>query len=129
MFASEREADLSAVCPLLVAFYMLCYTPFMMSEVTFSFKHTKKRQLVVVEFPRLGFVFLHQLILLGRKDLSPAPTWLRTLSSVMSYLDCGLNPLIYFYHQDFREAFLAQLWTIREDSSEPVLTSITKREP
>ncbi|XP_029706476.1 red-sensitive opsin [Takifugu rubripes] len=97
---SEHEADLSAVCPLLVAFYMLCYTPFMMSE----------------------------LILLGRTDLSPAPTWLRTLASVMSYLDCGLNPLIYFYHQDFREAFLALLWTNRKDSSEPVLTSITQRE-
>ncbi|TWW59411.1 hypothetical protein D4764_06G0009410, partial [Takifugu flavidus] len=100
LFASEHEADLSAVCPLLVAFYMLCYTPFMMSE----------------------------LILLGRTDLSPAPTWLRTLASVMSYLDCGLNPLIYFYHQDFREAFLALLWTNRKDSSEPVLTSITQRE-
>lgn len=60
-------------------------------------------------------------------DLSPAPDWLRTLSSVMSYLDCGLNPLIYCSHQDFREAGLALLWTNRKSSSEPVLTSITKR--
>lgn len=84
--------------------------------------------MVVGLFPQLDFVFFHQLILLGRTDLSPAPTWLRTLASVMSYLDCGLNPLIYFYHQDFQKAFLTLLWTNRKDSSEPVLTSITQRE-
>ncbi|XP_063739910.1 parapinopsin isoform X2 [Eleginops maclovinus] len=97
--SDDDAADLSSVSPLLVSFYMLCYTPFFVSE----------------------------LILLGRKDLSPAPDWLRTLSSVMSYLDCGLNPLIYCSHQDFREAGLALLWTNRKPSSEPVLTSITKR--
>lgn len=71
-------------------------------------------------------LFLHQLILLGRMDLSPAPDWLRTLSSVMSYLDCSLNPLIYCSHQDFREAGLALLWTRRKLlSSDPVLTAIT----
>ncbi|KAJ4944260.1 hypothetical protein JOQ06_012805 [Pogonophryne albipinna] len=96
---SDDAVDLSSVSPLLVCFYMLCYTPFFVSE----------------------------LILLGRRDLSPAPDWLRTLSSVMSYLDCGLNPLIYCSHQDFREAGLALLWTNRKPSSEPVLTSITKR--
>lgn len=68
----------------------------------------------------------HQLILLGRMDLSPAPDWLRTLSSVMSYLDCSLNPLIYYSHQDFREVGLALLWTNRKPSSDPVLTAITK---
>ncbi|KAL7404723.1 hypothetical protein ABVT39_018544 [Epinephelus coioides] len=97
---NSDEEDLSAVTPLLVASYMLCYTPFVVSE----------------------------LILLGRMDLSPAPDWLRTLSSVMSYLDCGLNPLIYCSHQDFREAGLALLWTNRKTSSEPVLTSITKHD-
>ncbi|XP_037620077.1 parapinopsin [Sebastes umbrosus] len=97
---SDNEADLSAVCPLLVASYMFCYTPFVVSE----------------------------LILLGRMDLSPAPDWLRTLSSVMSYLDCGLNPLIYCSHQNFREAGLALLWTNRKPSSEPVLTYITKHD-
>ncbi|XP_070767829.1 pinopsin [Enoplosus armatus] len=97
---SNDEADLSAVTPLLVASYMLCYTPFVVSE----------------------------LILLGRMDLSPAPDWLRTLSSVMSYLDCGLNPLIYCSHPDFREAGLALLWTNRKPSSEPVLTAITKHD-
>ncbi|XP_035492964.2 visual pigment-like receptor peropsin [Scophthalmus maximus] len=97
---SDDEADLSAVTPLLVASYMFCYTPFAVSE----------------------------LILLGRLDLSPAPDWLRTLSSVMSYLDCGLNPLIYCSHQDFREAGLALLWTSRKPQSEPVLTAIVKRE-
>ncbi|XP_029298846.1 galanin receptor type 1 [Cottoperca gobio] len=97
---SDDEADLSAVSPLLVSSYMLCYTPFVVSE----------------------------LILLGRMDLSPAPDWLRTLSSVMSYLDCSLNPLIYYSHQDFREAGLALLWTNRKPSSEPVLTSITKHD-
>lgn len=71
-------------------------------------------------------LFLHQLILLGRMDLSPAPDWLRTLSSVMSYLDCSLNPLIYCSHEDFREAGLALLWTRRKLlSSDPVLTAIT----
>ncbi|XP_029377627.1 galanin receptor type 1 [Echeneis naucrates] len=97
---SDHEADLSAVTPLLVASYVFCYTPFTVSE----------------------------LILLGRLDLSPAPDWLRTLSSVMSYLDCGLNPLIYCSHQDFREAGLALLWTKRKPQSEPVLTAITKHE-
>uniref|UniRef100_A0A3Q3FVG7 Si:dkey-9i23.8 n=1 Tax=Labrus bergylta TaxID=56723 RepID=A0A3Q3FVG7_9LABR len=92
--------DLSEVTPLLVASYMFCYTPFVVSE----------------------------LILLGRMDLLPAPDWLRTLSSVMSYLDCGLNPLIYCSHQDFREAGLALLWTNRKPPSEPVLTAITKHE-
>lgn len=71
-------------------------------------------------------LFLHQLILLGRMDLSPAPDWLRTLSSVMSYLDCSLNPLIYCSHQGFREAGLALLWTRRKQlSSDPILTAIT----
>ncbi|KAI3353220.1 hypothetical protein L3Q82_019259, partial [Scortum barcoo] len=97
---SDDEADLSAVTPLLVASYILCYTPFVMSE----------------------------LILLGRMDLSPAPNWLRTLSSVISYLDCGLNPLIYCSHRDFREAGLALLWTNRKPSSEPVLVAITKQD-
>ncbi|KAM4750910.1 uncharacterized protein FYW61_005853 [Anableps anableps] len=97
---SDEEADLSEVAPLLVASYMICYTPFFMSE----------------------------LILLGRMDLTPAPDWLRTLSSVMSYLDCCLNPLIYFSHQNFREAGLALLWTRkpRKPVLEPVLTAITK---
>ncbi|XP_036928067.1 parapinopsin [Acanthopagrus latus] len=95
---SDDEVDLSAVTPLLVASYLLCYTPFVVSE----------------------------LILLGRMNLSPAPDWLRTLSSVMSYLDCGLNPLIYCSHQDFREAGLALLWSKRKPRSEPVLTAITK---
>ncbi|KAF7652416.1 hypothetical protein LDENG_00097190 [Lucifuga dentata] len=95
---SDDEEDLSSVTPLLVAFYILCYTPFAVSE----------------------------LILLGRMDLSPAPDWLRTLSSVMSYLDCSLNPLIYCSHQDFREVGLALLWTNRKLPSEPVLTGLTK---
>ncbi|XP_051242110.1 beta-1 adrenergic receptor isoform X3 [Dicentrarchus labrax] len=97
---SDDDADLSAITPLLVASYTLCYTPFVVSE----------------------------LILLGRLDLSPAPDWLRTLSSVMSYLDCSLNPLIYCSHQDFREAGLALLWTNRKAPSEPVLTAITKHD-
>ncbi|XP_035814465.2 uncharacterized protein si:dkey-9i23.8 isoform X2 [Amphiprion ocellaris] len=95
---SDEEADLSEVAPLLVASYTICYTPFVVSE----------------------------LILLGRMDLSPAPDWLRTLSSVMSYLDCGLNPLIYCTHQSFREAGLALLWTKRKPMSEPVLTAVIK---
>uniref|UniRef100_A0A3P8WB28 Si:dkey-9i23.8 n=1 Tax=Cynoglossus semilaevis TaxID=244447 RepID=A0A3P8WB28_CYNSE len=82
----DEDTDLSAVSPLLVACYVLCYSPF--------------------------------LILLGRQDLSPAPTWLRTVSSVMSYLDCALNPLIYCSHQDFREAGLALLWTSRKLSAQ-----------
>eukprot|EP00063_Salmo_salar_P075925 XP_014050760.1 PREDICTED: parapinopsin-like isoform X3 [Salmo salar] len=93
--------DLSSVTPLIVAFYLFCYTPLAVSE----------------------------LILLGRLDLSPAPDWLRTLSSVMSYLDCGLNPIIYCANQDFREAGLALFWTSRKLLfSEPVLTSVTKLE-
>ncbi|XP_046901403.1 galanin receptor type 1 [Hypomesus transpacificus] len=88
--------DLSSVTPLVVASYLLCYTPFALSE----------------------------LILLGRFDLSPAPDWLRTVSSVMSYMDCGLNPLIYFTNQNFREAGLALLWTHKKSFSDPVLTSL-----
>ncbi|XP_029951098.1 beta-1 adrenergic receptor-like [Salarias fasciatus] len=96
-----EETDLSEVSPLLASVYVACYTPFFVSE----------------------------LILLGRPDLSPAPDWLRTLSSVMSYLDCGLNPLIYCCHQDFRQAGLALLWTRRAVLSEPVLTAACKVEP
>ncbi|XP_034157315.2 beta-1 adrenergic receptor [Pangasianodon hypophthalmus] len=94
-----RQTDLSSVTPLLVGTYLVCYTPFTVSE----------------------------LILLGRLDLSPSPEWLRTLSAVMAYLDCSLNPIIYCTNQDFREAVLALLWTSRKSSfPEPVLTSITK---
>ncbi|XP_047668596.1 beta-1 adrenergic receptor [Tachysurus fulvidraco] len=94
-----RPTDLSSVTPLLVGTYLLCYTPFILSEM----------------------------IMLGRLDLSPSPEWLRTLSSVMAYLDCSVNPIIYCINQDFREAILALLWTSRKSSlPEPVLTSITK---
>ncbi|MBN3305402.1 OPSB protein, partial [Amia calva] len=92
------DEDLSSVTPLLVAVYFLCYTPFVLSE----------------------------LILLGRLDLSPAPDWLRTLSSVMAYLDCVLNPLIYCTNQDFREAVLGVLWTNRKAKVQPVLTSVVR---
>lgn len=36
---SDDEADLSAVTPLLVASYMLCYTPFAVAEVTHALNH------------------------------------------------------------------------------------------
>lgn len=35
----DDEADLSAVTPLLVASYMLCYTPFAVSEVIYALTH------------------------------------------------------------------------------------------
>ncbi|KAM9476644.1 beta-4C adrenergic receptor isoform 2-T3 [Clarias gariepinus] len=96
---SARQTDLSSVTPLLVGTYLLCYTPFTMSE----------------------------LILLGRMDLTLSPEWLRTLSSIMAYLDCCLNPIIYCTNQDFREAVLALLWTNRKSVfPEPVLISVTK---
>ncbi|CAL8329298.1 unnamed protein product [Lota lota] len=94
----NEDDDMSSVTPLLVVFYLLCYTPFALSE----------------------------LILLGKHDLSPAPYWLRTLSSVVSYLDCGLNPLIYCSHRNFREAGLALLWTSRKSFADPTLTGITQ---
>lgn len=37
----DDEADLSAVTPLLVSSYMLCYTPFAVSEVTCALTHYK----------------------------------------------------------------------------------------
>ncbi|XP_063076553.1 visual pigment-like receptor peropsin [Engraulis encrasicolus] len=98
---SSSSDDLSSVTPLLVSFYLLCYTPFAVSE----------------------------LILLGRLDLSPSPEWLRTFSSVVAYLDCGLNPILYCTNQDFRQALLALLWTSRKLSlpePEPELTRITR---
>ncbi|XP_056586411.1 melanopsin [Triplophysa dalaica] len=95
------EDDLSSVTPLLVILYLLCYAPFTASE----------------------------LILLGRLDLSPSPDWLRSLSSVMAYLDCGLNPFIYCTNKEFREAVLILLWNNKKlHHSEPVLTGITKLE-
>lgn len=45
LFASEHEADLSAVGLLLVASDMLRYTPSMMSEVAFFIQYIKKRQM------------------------------------------------------------------------------------
>ncbi|XP_023701080.2 protein trapped in endoderm-1 [Paramormyrops kingsleyae] len=95
---SRDPDDLSSVTPLLVSFYLLCYTPFAVSE----------------------------LVLLGRLDQSPAPDWLRTLSSVTAYLDCGINPFIYCTNQDFRVAMMGLLWTNRKAPSEPVLTAVAK---
>ncbi|KAJ8000906.1 hypothetical protein DPEC_G00185250 [Dallia pectoralis] len=95
--------DLCSVTPLVVVFYLFCYTPFAVSE----------------------------LILLGSLDLSPAPYWIRTLSSVMSYLDCVLNPIIYSTNRDFREAGLALFWSTCRKSislSDPVLTVMNRLE-
>ncbi|XP_017565674.1 C5a anaphylatoxin chemotactic receptor 1 [Pygocentrus nattereri] len=98
---SISPADLSSVTPLLVVSYMLCYTPFAVSEM----------------------------ILLARLDLSPSPEWLRTLASIMAYLDCSLNPIIYCTNQGFREALLALLWNKRKSGfPEPVLTCMKKLE-
>ncbi|XP_051242109.1 parapinopsin isoform X2 [Dicentrarchus labrax] len=138
---SDDDADLSAITPLLVASYTLCYTPFVVSEVTLTtYTHETTHEPLYLHAHRVNTnlstyrlsisssTLTNQLILLGRLDLSPAPDWLRTLSSVMSYLDCSLNPLIYCSHQDFREAGLALLWTNRKAPSEPVLTAITKHD-
>ncbi|KPP62624.1 Visual pigment-like receptor peropsin-like [Scleropages formosus] len=92
--------DLSSVTPLLVTCYLLCYTPFALSE----------------------------LALLGRRDLSPVPAWLRTLSSLTAYLDCGLNPLIYCTNREFRGAVFGLLWTGAGASPEPVLTALARRD-
>ncbi|XP_028831602.1 C5a anaphylatoxin chemotactic receptor 1 [Denticeps clupeoides] len=97
----NNQDDLSSVAPLLVFFYLLCYSPFAASE----------------------------LLLLGKVDMSPSPEWLRTLASMMAYMNCGLNPLIYCTNQDFRQAALTLLWSRRQLSpSEPVLTNIRKLE-
>ncbi|KAI4881225.1 hypothetical protein NFI96_033463 [Prochilodus magdalenae] len=107
------SGDLSSVTPLLVGSYLLCYAPFTMSEVRIS------------EIKRVE----DKLILLGRLDLSPSPDWLRTFASVMAYLDCTLNPIIYCTNQGFREALLALLWNNKKSSfPEPVLTCIKKLE-
>ncbi|XP_029114882.1 C5a anaphylatoxin chemotactic receptor 1 [Scleropages formosus] len=95
-----RRWDLSSVTPLLVTCYLLCYTPFALSE----------------------------LALLGRRDLSPVPAWLRTLSSLTAYLDCGLNPLIYCTNREFRGAVFGLLWTGAGASPEPVLTALARRD-
>ncbi|XP_077102618.1 galanin receptor 2b [Siphateles boraxobius] len=93
--------DLSSVTPLLVILYLFCYAPFAASE----------------------------LVLLGRLDLSPSPEWLRSLSSVMAYLDCCLNPVIYCTNKDFREAIFILFWKKRTSPfPEPVLTGITRLE-
>ncbi|KAG9275607.1 beta-3 adrenergic receptor-like [Astyanax mexicanus] len=93
----SSTGDLSSVTPLVVGSFLVCYTPFILSE----------------------------LILLGRLDLSPSPDWLRTLSSVLAYLDCSLNPIIYCTNQGFREAMLALLWNTKKTTfPEPVLTCV-----
>ncbi|CAM4482050.1 unnamed protein product [Leuciscus chuanchicus] len=97
----SSKDDLSSITPLLVILYLFCYAPFAVSE----------------------------LVLLGRLDLSPSPEWLRSLSSVMAYLDCCLNPFIYCTNKDFREAVFMLFWKKRRSTfSEPVLTGITKLE-
>nr|XP_055060889.1 C5a anaphylatoxin chemotactic receptor 1 isoform X1 [Misgurnus anguillicaudatus] len=97
----SSQGDLSSVTGLLVILYLFCYAPFTASE----------------------------LILLGRFDLSPSPEWLRSLSSVMAYLDCVLNPFIYCTNKDFRNAVLILLWNNKKSClSEPVLTGIKKLE-
>ncbi|KAI2668312.1 Visual pigment-like receptor peropsin [Labeo rohita] len=73
--------------------------------------------------------FLLILVLLGRFDLSPSPEWLRSLSSVMAYLDCVLNPFIYCTNKDFRKAVRILFWNKRRSTfPDPVLTSITRLE-
>ncbi|XP_016331073.1 beta-1 adrenergic receptor-like isoform X1 [Sinocyclocheilus anshuiensis] len=97
----SSQGDLSSITPLLVILYLLCYAPFAASE----------------------------LVLLGRLDLSPSPEWLRSLSSVMAYLDCGLNPFIYCTNKDFRKAVLILFWNKRRSAfPDPVLTGITRLE-
>ncbi|TRY89959.1 hypothetical protein DNTS_001680 [Danionella cerebrum] len=96
---TSSQGDLSSVTPMLVILYLLCYSSFSASE----------------------------LVLLGRFDLTPSPDWLRSLSSVMAYLDCCLNPVIYCLNKDFRRALLILIWNKRRAiSSEPVLTAITR---
>ncbi|XP_009291762.3 visual pigment-like receptor peropsin [Danio rerio] len=98
---SRSREDLSSITPLLVIVYLFCYAPFAASE----------------------------LVLLGRLDLSPSPAWLRSLSSVMAYLDCCLNPFIYLTNKDFRRAVLILMWHRRRATfPEPVLTGITRIE-
>ncbi|XP_050968616.1 galanin receptor type 1 [Labeo rohita] len=95
------QGDLSSITPLLVMLYLVCYAPFAASE----------------------------LVLLGRFDLSPSPEWLRSLSSVMAYLDCVLNPFIYCTNKDFRKAVRILFWNKRRSTfPDPVLTSITRLE-
>lgn len=125
---SNEEADLSEVAPLLMASYMICYTPFVVSEVRKICDCTTLISKAYILDLCSVFSSPLKLILLGKMDLSPAPAWLRTLSSVMSYLDCSLNPLIYCTHQNFREAGLALLWTRSKPDSELVLTAIRKHE-
>ncbi|XP_069047478.1 red-sensitive opsin isoform X2 [Lepisosteus oculatus] len=92
--------DLSSVTPLLLVTYCLCYTPFTVAEM----------------------------ILLGNLDFSPAPEWLRTLSSVIAYLDCGLNPVIYCINAEFRGAVLSLLQVKRKTSTDPELMSVNQLE-
>ncbi|KTG07218.1 hypothetical protein cypCar_00010730, partial [Cyprinus carpio] len=95
----SSQGDLSSITPLLVFLYLLCYAPFAASE----------------------------LVLLGRLDLSASPEWLRSLSSVMAFLDCGLNPFIYCTNKDFRKAVLILFWNKRRSVfPNPVLTGITR---
>ncbi|KAG1956444.1 type-1 angiotensin II receptor A [Pimephales promelas] len=97
----SSQDDLSSITPLLVIVYLFCYAAFAVSE----------------------------LVLLGRLDLSPSPKWLRSLSSVMAYLDCCLNPFIYCTNKGFREAVFILFWKKwRSTSTEPVLTGITTLE-
>ncbi|XP_026051333.1 C-C chemokine receptor type 8-like [Carassius auratus] len=97
----SSQGDLSSITPLLVILYLFCYAPFAASE----------------------------LVLLGRLDLSPSPEWLRSLSSVMAYLDCVLNPFIYCTNKDFRKAVLILFRNKgRSVLPDPVLTGITRLE-
>ncbi|XP_043100672.1 C3a anaphylatoxin chemotactic receptor [Puntigrus tetrazona] len=97
----SSQGDLSSITPLLVILYLLCCVPFAASE----------------------------LVLLGRPDLSPSPQWLRSLSSVMTYLDCSLNPFIYCTNKDFRKAVLVLVWNKRRSTfPDPVLTGVTRLE-
>lgn len=64
LFLSDDEEDLSTVTPLLVASYIFCYTPFVVSEVTTALTHYEILRATVsagtqVENPQCEHTLLH----------------------------------------------------------------------
>ncbi|MGH0176332.1 UNVERIFIED_CONTAM: hypothetical protein FKN15_072569 [Acipenser sinensis] len=68
---------------ILVLSYLFCYSPFAVTKV----------------------------LKVAKQDLKAVPDWLSMLASLMAFLNCGMNPLIYLTNPGFREAVLKMCWT------------------
>nr|XP_005999320.1 PREDICTED: pinopsin-like [Latimeria chalumnae] len=77
--SGNASTKLAEMIIALVVVYLVCYTPFALTKV----------------------------LKVARRSMNAVPAWLSTVASIMAFLNCGLNPLIYSTNKEFQEAVLA----------------------